>query len=433
MDSTPAELWTEILHHLRQRDLPSIMLANRTFAQLGRPLLFRHFEFTPYATVAPQQFFLPAPRALRWASERLDFWASDRIAPLVRTCVLSPQRPVAAHRLDQDGKPRYVAVTADEAVVLLDNFIQNLAKFSRTMSFTMMSLPLTNNTLASIYHSLPQLRELCLCFSTPLPDTSSLGFEIRGSGPKIEALNLWSDAAETGESLGSLHAISSFFNPKHLKHLELLGSWTTGAEKLPHLPLLSHCTLEFTNLAAPNFYAELFSKFLAIEWLRVSWVRGEEPGTPPAAIFDKRQSWLRSIKCLHVSNHVLPAFLASTDNATELNISGSTPITDIVTNLRDVRAPHITTLLLSGEIPAFAALELSEVIASFPRLVHLSVTVRYFDVHHEPDVHPVDRTVRILGPHLAYSLHRSSCTQTIAKLFLGALAKSPFDPRHSSS
>ncbi|KAJ7107730.1 hypothetical protein C8R44DRAFT_540212, partial [Mycena epipterygia] len=85
-DRVPNELWLEVFHHLPRDTLKDVSLTHRTFCCLSRPLLFTDFKFHPYAMVALDSQHLPSAEEVDQLMERLAFWCSADIAPLVRSC-----------------------------------------------------------------------------------------------------------------------------------------------------------------------------------------------------------------------------------------------------------------------------------------------------------------------------------------------------------
>ncbi|KAJ6516607.1 hypothetical protein C8R47DRAFT_1205839 [Mycena vitilis] len=69
-----------------------LSLTYSAFRRLTRTLLFAHFNFHPFAIGAELDFtLLPPPDAeLGTLMARLDFWTSPEIAPLIRSCNITP-------------------------------------------------------------------------------------------------------------------------------------------------------------------------------------------------------------------------------------------------------------------------------------------------------------------------------------------------------
>ncbi|KAJ6542914.1 hypothetical protein B0H19DRAFT_1172412 [Mycena capillaripes] len=94
----PDEIWAEILAHLPRSSFPHTNLTSWRFHRITRPLLFRDLGFHPYMGIAgyfitscpPSGLALPGPEQIHLVMERLRFWSSPDIAPLVRSCRIAP-------------------------------------------------------------------------------------------------------------------------------------------------------------------------------------------------------------------------------------------------------------------------------------------------------------------------------------------------------
>ncbi|KAJ7328781.1 hypothetical protein DFH08DRAFT_1023156 [Mycena albidolilacea] len=73
------EMWTEIFSHLPRNALMQVHLTQRRLRAISRPFLFRQFHFHNSTS-------------LDIASQRLQFWVSSEISPLVRQCCVKPLR-----------------------------------------------------------------------------------------------------------------------------------------------------------------------------------------------------------------------------------------------------------------------------------------------------------------------------------------------------
>ncbi|KAJ7135799.1 hypothetical protein C8R44DRAFT_729354 [Mycena epipterygia] len=121
-DRLPTELWLEVFHNLPQRypkgRLKRLSLACRTFHRTARHL-FADFDFHPYTSVGLgyDHLRLPSPEKIDSTLERLNFWCSDEIATLVRSCENDPwQRGTSFH--------------SDSPCILLDEFFERLPCFT---------------------------------------------------------------------------------------------------------------------------------------------------------------------------------------------------------------------------------------------------------------------------------------------------------------
>ncbi|KAJ7124641.1 hypothetical protein C8R43DRAFT_958694 [Mycena crocata] len=63
---------------------------SRTFYSISRHLLFDRFLFHPYTVNITDALLLPEPQKLELSLDRLNFWCSEDVAPLVRSCIINP-------------------------------------------------------------------------------------------------------------------------------------------------------------------------------------------------------------------------------------------------------------------------------------------------------------------------------------------------------
>ncbi|KAJ7500804.1 hypothetical protein B0H11DRAFT_1994527 [Mycena galericulata] len=130
----PEELWSEVFGYIPRDALMHVHLVQRQFRRISRPLLFREFTFYADNWAASH---LPASRRPEDAQthltmQRLQFWSSSEIAPLIHTVRLYGWRP-ASVRLDDTFFPelarsfarltevRYVFVNVDCGRVVIDS------------------------------------------------------------------------------------------------------------------------------------------------------------------------------------------------------------------------------------------------------------------------------------------------------------------------
>ncbi|KAJ7111869.1 hypothetical protein C8R44DRAFT_985335 [Mycena epipterygia] len=84
MSQISNELW---FHYLPRDTVKDVSFTHRRFARLSRPLRFTDFDFHPYELHGLR---LPSADEVQRSLERLTFWCSDDIAPLVRACHVVP-------------------------------------------------------------------------------------------------------------------------------------------------------------------------------------------------------------------------------------------------------------------------------------------------------------------------------------------------------
>ncbi|KAJ7111865.1 hypothetical protein C8R44DRAFT_985332 [Mycena epipterygia] len=120
MSQVPNELWFEIFHYLPRDTVKDVSFTHRRFARLSRPLRFTDFDFHPYELHGLR---LPSADEVQRSLERLTFWCSDDIAPLVRACHVVPW-------MENVGPVGSFSPT-DTPYVLLSAFFERLPCFTR--------------------------------------------------------------------------------------------------------------------------------------------------------------------------------------------------------------------------------------------------------------------------------------------------------------
>ncbi|KAJ7051838.1 hypothetical protein C8F01DRAFT_1173082 [Mycena amicta] len=141
----PNELWLEILQYIPRDQLPSISSTNRLLRQLTRPLLFACLEVRLHIPKPghkwdgyQQRSILDAPASI----DRMRFWMSPAIAPLVRSCVA--------------GSRSYEYINCPTQV---ECFLANLHTLTQLRSLSLWAISIDHEGLATL-HQLPRLEEL---------------------------------------------------------------------------------------------------------------------------------------------------------------------------------------------------------------------------------------------------------------------------------
>ncbi|KAF7365003.1 F-box domain-containing protein [Mycena venus] len=160
------ELWDEIVGFLSTEDdrqtLQHLNLINRRFHHVARPRLFADFKFHPYSVasdsygMSAEHLLLPLhpyPQRLR---QRLEFWASEDIASLVRDCTVQPLEFEESERAHPPGEDPYA---------LLKAFYEFLPRFVNLKSFDAFTLHFTNLGIANLC-LLPKLRTMSVDMCT---------------------------------------------------------------------------------------------------------------------------------------------------------------------------------------------------------------------------------------------------------------------------
>ncbi|KAF7291392.1 hypothetical protein MIND_01283800 [Mycena indigotica] len=274
--STPPEVWLEVLKALPTASLASVAETSRAFAALARPLLFAHFEFTPYhfsvgRRPAEGVYHVRGGEELERATARLDTWTSGSVAPLVRSCSIRPWGPrESAVMVVVDGEQAAMQVSG------LLTFFARISRFTKLKSLILDDVTLPRDALASVYRLLPALEALhVVCHFSRRPrafDTAAAA-----AVGKLRSLTLHTEPWDT-----TSHAVFlPFFIPATLRELNLscnLLAWSN----IPTFPAVTRLKIcpEFTvhreGISSPTF-AALLPRFPALEDLTIVGISRENP------------------------------------------------------------------------------------------------------------------------------------------------------------
>ncbi|KAF7346594.1 hypothetical protein MSAN_01887600 [Mycena sanguinolenta] len=170
MDSIPTELWQEIVQvflppkkrvFLTKEERQTLLNLNRTnrrFHDLVRPHIFADLEFHPYSFTSysydRSDEDLIIPLSPHWLHlQRLAFWASEDIAPLVRNCAVLP--PLEFHD-PLSGLP-----DTKDPYILLKPFYELLPRFVNLEYFAAFTLHFTNIAITNLC-LLPKLHSVAI-------------------------------------------------------------------------------------------------------------------------------------------------------------------------------------------------------------------------------------------------------------------------------
>jgi hypothetical protein len=150
----PPEVWLEVFAQadLEIADIANVRLTCISFAVLGKTRVFSSFHFSPFILVAN-------PVRYRWSFikehatrsvQRLEYWASNDIAPLVRHCKVEPLYLSAEIERLADER---------DGTCLIEIFFQTLPRFFNLHHFECVHLPFCNEALSQL-SQLEKLRTL---------------------------------------------------------------------------------------------------------------------------------------------------------------------------------------------------------------------------------------------------------------------------------
>jgi hypothetical protein len=137
----PPELWLTIFEDLTSSDIANVRLTCRSFAALGKFQAFSLFRFHPFRLVSSttdyRLAFANERHALRL--ERLQYWTSPDIAPLVRRCKVEPEYSV--RRLGD------IVDQGEDADSLIDAFFEILPHFYNLRHMEFLHVPFSDKAL----------------------------------------------------------------------------------------------------------------------------------------------------------------------------------------------------------------------------------------------------------------------------------------------
>jgi len=151
----PPEVWLAVLESgvLDSNDISNVRLTCRLFTALGKIQAFSSFKVSPFVLVGN-------PTNYRWSfrkdlaaqcRKRLEFWASDDIAPLVRHCEINPRYYTKDLASSVDSR--------EDANYLIDVVFQTLPRFFNLNCLDCSHCPFSDRAL-SLLRQLPKLRTL---------------------------------------------------------------------------------------------------------------------------------------------------------------------------------------------------------------------------------------------------------------------------------
>ncbi|KAJ7056310.1 hypothetical protein C8F01DRAFT_1155611 [Mycena amicta] len=336
MPELAADIWLEIAHILPRDALATVSLANRRLRELLKALLFAHFDFHPYelqerllvGSDFPRLPRLPDPVGLQNTVERLEFWSSEAIAPLVRTCAVSPwHEPMEGWTFSASPTP----------FMLLETFFQHLERFKRLRGLTLRR--------ANFHYSI--LVDSCAALKLDY-----LEVEHCGVVPPADIVT------------GNRIRISRFFFADRAFDERSLAVWLTGFDRdaLQDLELHCHFPLRtrgelvvgpFANVGVMSLTMDfgfhedlrLLAYFPALTSLSIRhWRNNSEDFIlpPPGSVH------FPQLKILNTTWDLLPLLLSAdfTPALEKLGVYACTP-SSLISGLRTTLSPHSTQTISS--------------------------------------------------------------------------------------
>ncbi|KAJ7644760.1 hypothetical protein FB45DRAFT_1116524 [Roridomyces roridus] len=145
-ERVPNELWLAIFELLPCESVKQLFSSDRRFSTISRGLLFSQLALKH---IRPDEN-LPSAKYIQFTLDRLDFWSSDEIAPLVRHCTITPWTA----RWRETG-PDVARLESDRAepsscTPLLAAFIERLGRFTNLQMLYARHVVFSQPTLAAL-------------------------------------------------------------------------------------------------------------------------------------------------------------------------------------------------------------------------------------------------------------------------------------------
>ncbi|KAJ7061647.1 hypothetical protein C8F01DRAFT_1230885 [Mycena amicta] len=365
----PPEIWSEVFAELDKNALQALRLSDQAFAQLTRPHLFSSFIFHPHANESdvpgppgrgPR--LLPAAEKAEHYLNRLEFWLSDDIAPLVRSCEVVPWSPSKAEYYGPFTK-------SDDPNRGMDAFADGLARFSGLRSFFVSQVSLGEAISTSVAHmsSLCELRvffcETVFLGPVRIPTTG---------GPRISTVWFVGSTAEPSRDLIKLW--TPFLDPRYLRDVRLDAGLRSWNENLDIIPVFGGVTrLLIAASASSRALSSILAKFPAVEDLEVLAWSVDDLVKHAFAVGSR--SFIGSLKKLKAPHQLLPILLPQASCLTHLVVHmGSHALDNLTSPFTSNPLSNLVSLTLTlGHLSLHA---LAIILNPFPGLRALYIIQR---------------------------------------------------------
>ncbi|KAJ7050803.1 hypothetical protein C8F01DRAFT_1177578, partial [Mycena amicta] len=281
----PNELRLEVLKHLPPHHLFPISLANRTFSQLATPLLFADLQFIPYDIqnwpwATRTGIRLPSPERVAAFTQRLDFVASDRIAPVVRAIHIDiagradPRREYIHYGepwvYPDEAESEAESESYADVHSLLYLLLSRLERFTGLRTFTAKQVSMTTEAIASLARISQLPGHLGIAMS--VMSCFFLGNTALLPSLPAECLHLTSFTLETQDEKRLGTHWMPLLAPHLLRAVDLGNAWLgeLNLAALPVFPSVTHLAINLTRL--PDHHTPLWSaiaKFPAVQVLNL--------------------------------------------------------------------------------------------------------------------------------------------------------------------
>ncbi|KAJ7658661.1 hypothetical protein DFH06DRAFT_442154 [Mycena polygramma] len=296
----PDELWLEVFSNLPSETLNDVSLTCSAFRRLTRTLIFAHFDFHPYALGAPAARSalrtLLVARALPYAFcdpgadsalppppdgafsthlARLNFYSSPEIAPLIRSCYITP--------IWQSTMPPLTFAKSTSPYVLLDIFFERMPRFTSLRRLVTQDIDFTTTAMTNLCR-MPSLSSL---FIEQRPGNGETHREEPAFVTQALALSNFSIRHDIAREDGISHWIPSL-HPQHLRQLDLICNLSILGESLdaiPSFPRVHNLSMTM-NLSKMLYNRAIMAKFPAVRVFTMHGWGSVKDGDRPAVCLD---------------------------------------------------------------------------------------------------------------------------------------------------
>ncbi|KAJ6546749.1 hypothetical protein DFH09DRAFT_1506516 [Mycena vulgaris] len=340
----PDELWVEVFKYLPKTSLRDVSSTYRTFSRISCPLVFSDFDFHPYTIDADGRRLLPSAAEVERSFEQLNFWFSPKIAPLVRSCKITPWPRWLGGRTFSDTETPYILLAA---------FFDRLSCFARLQTLYAMRVDFTQIGVVGLCR-LPVLTRLhiyecCIVAAQERADTTALSLKVSSFILEhgLEGVDRW----------------IALLDPDHLRQMELPVSSRVSARTVANTSPFPHVH-KLSAIMDNSTVSDLLFKFPAVQTLTMHW-GGADPTVHISGLLPALTEYTGPCNTLRL---FLPR-----ETLTHLATTRCLPA-DFLTQLEGIGTPHnIPSLVLN--FADFDRAALDKLCRFFPRLTDLQITI----------------------------------------------------------
>ncbi|KAJ7644769.1 hypothetical protein FB45DRAFT_898627 [Roridomyces roridus] len=249
----PNELWLQIFQLLPRESIKQLFSSDRRFSAISRTLLFSHLVFHPYHIRhfwEPTIVTRPSPQYIQLALDRLNFWSSDEIAPLVRECTIMP--------LDLKWE-RSDSADPSSSHDLLTTFFDRIDRFGGLRMVRARYMCFSQATLATLCH-LPCLDNVVMDNSGVADSEGHIESGLQLHASRFVYRDLWGGIS----GMKGLQLWIPLLNPDDLRELDISGGADMPAGPPFHNVHRLHAQLDCES--ASDIFA-IWSRFPAVRVL----------------------------------------------------------------------------------------------------------------------------------------------------------------------